>query len=108
MKYIVDGYGVMTDGEIVQFVGRIFSDPTRNEWLNVTPCTNSGRPSRKYCGFKIHVTTLFERPAVCVYGSDSCAHMVAVCIEYEYKAADGEREPIVAYHDSTRPSSIVF
>lgn len=108
MRYMVEHYGLKSEGDIIALIDNAFSCHEGDGWLDVTPWTESGRPSRKYCGFTIHVTTLYGRPAVCVYGCDSCARAFCRHIDDAFAIGDAGRAAIVAYCDCTRAGSIGF
>lgn len=108
MRYMVEHYGLNSEKDIAVIVDYALACHECDGWLDVTPWTESGRPSRKYRGFTIHVTSLYGRPAVCVYGCDSCARAFCRCLDEAYITADGGHDIVVAYCDCTRADSIGF
>ena len=108
MRYMVENYGLKSGGDIVSIVDYAFACHENDGWLDLTPCDESGEPLLKYEGFAIHVTALYGRRALCVYGCDSCARNFCRHLDAAFTAGNGGAAAVVAYCDCNRADSIGF
>ena len=107
MRYMVENYGLKSEQDIVSIVDNAFACHD-DGWLDVTPCDESGSPLLEYEGFSIHVTYLYGRRTLCVYGWDSCARVFCRHLDAAFTAGNGGGAAVVAYCDCNRADSIGF
>lgn len=107
MLYSVENYGLKSERDIISIIDYVFACHD-DGWLDVTPCDESGHPSRKYIGFSIHVTALFGRRALCVYGWDYFARDFCRHLDDAFSIGAVGNAAVVAYCDCNRVDSIGF